>query len=87
MPNGSGRYQVIQQDGGGWTNFDQLVTDLKRFLRVGEIYVLGEDTLPEGLPDIRGQIENEPPQVIGYIDHRAFINLPMYFGIDSPQET
>ncbi len=86
MPNGSGGFQIIELDGGRWSDFDQLINDFKRFLRVGEIYVLGKDTLPEGLPDIRGQVEDEPPLIVGYIDHRAFTDLPMYFGISNESE-
>ncbi len=64
-----------------------MLSDLKRYLRVDEIFELGQGALPDGLLDIRGQIENEPPRVIGYIDHRAFVDLPMYFGITDDSDS
>jgi len=63
---GFGMYQIGEYNGDRWEDKDDLISEIRN--NVNELYILGEDELPEEIEDIRGKIYNEPEIVFAYVD-------------------
>ena len=67
--SGFGEYEVEANAPSGADEYEDR-NDLLDAIRdnVDEMYILGEDELPEDVEDIRGLIHNEPSTVIAFRD-------------------
>lgn len=73
---GFGEYQRGEANGEAWDDLHALIFAMRENCG-GEIYQLGVDTLPEGIDDIRGSIQNEPDHVFVVVigDYTGYIGI------------
>lgn len=64
--SGFGMYQIGEFKGEKWEDKDDLLQEIRN--NVDELYILGEDELPEEIEDIRGKIYGEPEIVYAWIN-------------------
>ena len=66
--SGFGEYQV-QEPGDTWDDLGDLMDEMRSGCNItGErLLLLGYESLPEGIEDIRGRIHNEPPRVYAIV--------------------